>query len=756
MSGVAPRITVAAPNANPRGTHDDTRRDTLRDALHAALHHTQRTLTLARRMRVLMLAAAALLGAVLLSQLLFSVWQGAMPEPIRMAGVTVLAVLIGGLVVRSRRAEWLQPSLSRVALWIEEQVDGTPTHALVTWAEQAQPQDGPHTHPAPLDEAAFAIVARAAQGRTLTRALSRRRWTLWRGPLLFAAGAAALLLTGRWWRSTRLSQAVVGTTVIGADAPSNSSTAAGLGRLRVRVEPPRYAGIADSVFDDVNSVRALSGSRIVVEGEGAPPDADLARVAADSANVTVPSVQRSTDDATDVWRLRFVAQDVPMALTMRRGEASRLLVVEGVRDSLPRVRLEAPARDSVFREPRGSLALEAQATDDWGVASASFELVVSSGEGERFTVRTVQLAAQRYTPPARRATWRGTLDLSALGLGPGDVVHLRAVARDAHPLATREYGTSETRAFRIARPAEYDSVAVEPAPPPAVDSSLLSQRMLLMLTERLDARQKRMARADVLRESLRIARDQQKLRLAVGDVVFQRLSGESSAEHAHYAGDGHDHGVNQQDGKLAMNTNSTTGMLEEGNDSPIVAINKPLLEAYNAMWDAGRALEQGDPHAAVPAMRRALEAIERSRAATRLYLRGRPPQVIVDLAKVRLTGKDTGQTRPRSSRLAVPTQSARRDARLVAVAVVLAQAASAKDSTSNVAADRLSRSARDSVLLLRAEALSDDPAFAAALGRLLDAMTTGGDVTDALVAARRVLGNVRREALLPWGSGGTP
>jgi hypothetical protein len=327
-------------------------------------------------------------------------------------------------------------------------------------------------------------------------------------------------------------------------------------------------------------------------------------------------------------------------------------------------------------------------------------------------------------------------------------VHLRAVARDAHPLATREYGTSETRAFRIARPAEYDSVAVEPAPPPAVDSSLLSQRMLLMLTERLDARQKRLARAEVLRESLRLARDQQKLRLAVGDVVFQRLSGESSAEHAHYAGDGHDHGVDQQGGKLAMSTNSSTGMLEEGNDSPIVAINKPLLEAYNAMWDAGRALEQGDPHAAIPAMRRALEAIERSRAATRLYLRGRPPQVIVDLAKVRLTGKDTGQTRPRSSRLAIPTVSAQRDARLVAVAAQLAQDTSAEGNGT--------RMARDTVLLLRAEALAEDPAFAAALGRLLDAMGAGGDVTNALVAARRVLGNVRRTELTPWSNGGPP
>jgi hypothetical protein len=109
---------------------------------------------------------------------------------------------------------------------------------------------------------------------------------------------------------------------------------------------------------------------------------------------------------------------------------------------------------------------------------------------------------------------------------------------DAHPSADREYGSSETRAFRMARIAEYDSVAVEPAPPPEVDKSLLSQRMLLLLTEKLDKAQRRLARPEVLRESQKLARDQARLRLAVGDVVFQRLSGESAAEHAHSAGDG--------------------------------------------------------------------------------------------------------------------------------------------------------------------------------------------------------------------------
>ena len=78
------------------------------------------------------------------------------------------------------------------------------------------------------------------------------------------------------------------------------------------------------------------------------------------------------------------------------------------------------------------------------------------------------------------------------------------------------------------------------------------------------------------------------------------------------------------EGKLALSGGNVGGVLEEGDDSPVIAINQPLLEAYNAMWDAGRALEQGDPRAAIPHMRLALAAIERA-GWQRLLELGAPP-----------------------------------------------------------------------------------------------------------------------------------
>jgi hypothetical protein len=137
-------------------------------------------------------------------------------------------------------------------------------------------------------------------------------------------------------------------------------------------------------------------------------------------------------------------------------------------------------------------------------------------------------------------------------------------------------------------------------------------------------------------------------------------------------------------------------------------------------------------------MRLALAAIERARSAERLYLRGKPPTVIIDLAKVRLAGKDTGATNLRREREALPPQAARRAVRLVVAAQLVPRDMSA---------------ARDSLVLLRVEALGDSPAFAAAVGAVLDALAGGGDATEAFLRARRVLGGVARTEAGVWSRG---
>jgi hypothetical protein len=224
--------------------------------------------------------------------------------------------------------------------------------------------------------------------------------------------------------------------------------------------------------------------------------------------------------------------------------------------------------------------------------------------------------------------------------------------------------------------------------------------------------------------------------------VFMRLGGNQSAEE-HTDEDSPARAKNMQDllARADSATNRSTDPIDfQGGESPVVAVNKPLLEAYKAMWDAGTQLEIGEPGAALPHMRLALAAIEKARQAERLYLRGRPPQVVIDIDKARLKGKDKGSSATRLPLPAVDSATRALEARLVRAVELTPRNAAA---------------AIDSLTLLRIEALADNPGFAATLLPAIDAMRRGrgADATAALARARRYLAgpSIVRDSIARWG-----
>jgi hypothetical protein len=188
-------------------------------------------------------------------------------------------------------------------------------------------------------------------------------------------------------------------------------------------------------------------------------------------------------------------------------------------------------------------------------------------------------------------------------------------------------------------------------------------------------------------------------------------------------------------------TNRTNDPIDfEGGESPVVAVNKPLLEAYNAMWAASTELEIGEPGRALPHMRKALAAIQKARQAERLYLRGTPPAVVIDISKARLKGKDKGASSTRRALTSSDSASRTRVARFAEIVELAA---------------RDPRSAIDSLLVLRIDALGDEPAFATALSDAANAMRRGKseEATTALTRARRALAGspIVRDSLARWG-----
>ncbi|MDB4874617.1 MAG: hypothetical protein JWM41_1063 [Gemmatimonadetes bacterium] len=633
-----------------------------------------------------------------------------LPLAIR-SGLIVVAVLAApAIAIAFAWRDRAVLSLDRVALWVEEHFPSL-EYALVTAVETGN--DALVSTAAPVS---WAATARRRAARVLGAPLAA----------IVVAVAVILLLPAGAVARVRSPHAGDALDRAGAAARADASH---LVPLVGQVVPPAYSGERPQTIDEPSDVRALVGSVLTVRGRG-----DGRGIVARVGDSSLAATMRG-----DRWEIAIRVESKPVAIRLIDRAFSRVIALEPVPDLPPAVTLASPAHDSVLRKPSGRIPLAAEVSDDYGITSASFEYIISSGEGETFTFRSGQLGAVR--PNDRRASFTSSLSIDSLALKPGDIVHLRAVARDANDVTGPGVGVSETRSIRIARADEYDSVAVEAAAPSEADKSVISERMLILLAEALEKKRPSLKRDVLVGESHAIAVDQRKLRRTVGEIVFTRLGGDPTGE---------EHTDDDQTraktmGELLARADSATNRSVdpidfEGGESPVVAVNKPLLEAYNAMWDATTSLELGEPARALPHMRRALAAIQKARQAERIYLRGAPPPVVIDVDKARLKGKDKGISSTR-------------------------RGLSQLDSASRARADRFARiielAARepqavvDSLLVLRIDALADNPAFAAALSDAVTAMRRGksDDAASSLARARRALGGtaVSRDSLSRWG-----
>ncbi|MCE9601263.1 MAG: DUF4175 domain-containing protein [Gemmatimonadetes bacterium] len=683
------------------------------------LASARRAFGLAASVRGVGVAGASAL-AVLLTATLVDALVG-MPMPLRRL-ILPLAVAAGGAALIAEALRRIRPALrasdEALALWFEQRLPSL-RYALVT-AVDPQVASVPPSIMREVEETPLEPEVRRATRRLLLQ------------PLALLAVVTLALLAAPDGAIARVTAPRAGDALARAGEASRAARDP-LATIVVRVVPPGYTGLGATSIDDPSSVTALAGSRIVVEGRG------------DGVTALLESREIAPAQRDGTWRIAFDVPPRAAGLRLRGPARERVLVVESYADSVPVARLDAPTRDSVLRSARGAVALRADLRDDHGLADAAFEYIVSSGAGETYTFRSGRVGARAFAAGAREGRIEGTLLLDTLRLAPGDLIHLRALARDRNDVSGPGQGASETRTIRIARADEYDSVSVDPMPPTEPEKNALSQRMILLMTTELRDRAPRIGSAAVERESRRLAVEQTKLRKRVGEVIFVRLS-EDQGEHAHFAGDGHEHGAEKPldpdqvlaAAQRAANVDPTRQLEGEGDETPVVAINKPLLEAYNHMWRASTELETANPAGAIPWMQRAIEALQRARAAERIYLRGRPPRVVVDLAKVRGTGREKSAPPAREARAPLDADRAARLARFDAL-------------LGSIAADPLA--AADSLLLLRLSLPGSDRAAAQALDAAADAVRRGGDVTAALQRARRSLAGapVRQDGLSPWG-----
>lgn len=604
------------------------------------------------------LAIAAALATVVV-MVIFARATGVLPRAEWSLLPAAMALAAAGAMIR--RA-WPGRSLERVALWVEEH-EPSLAFALVTASDPNLPASPELERAAAFDPA-----------RVVRRPLSRM--LLFAGVALAVSAAAARAVTGTDGARDILAGHGLPASVRAAAAPDDP-----LAGIRATISPPAYSRIRARTVDDPSAIAALRGSGITVSGGGSGIAAFLG-----NASLRVAEGRR--------WRIELTMPASPIALTLRHGERRRVIVLEPRADTAPTVRLTSPPRDTIMQRAGGSVRVAATIEDDVGIADGHIEYMLSSGADETFSARTVALGRRDFRGAAR-GDLSATIDLGALNLGPGDLLSIRAVARDANTVSGRGVGVSDTRTYRVARRDEYDSLAVEAGAPIVPESTVVSQRMLILRTEALLREQPVLPRDSALSRVRGIAADQIRLRERVHDIVYPA--------HTHPEGEVEAAGEPEDEAE-------GTG-----------PVNPNLKTAYDEMWSASRELQIAEAAAALPFMRAAAAALDRARLARRYYMRSGTSRVVVDVPRARLQGKEKGASATREPRAA---NGARRE-----IARDFARAAASANP--DAAANELS--------LLRVRALADLPAFAAALEPAIDALRRGRDARAAMAAARAEL-----------------
>lgn len=633
------------------------------------VRRTRRGLGLLAATAALVWGAAATFGTLVAAMLTSPFLP--VPPGLR-GGILPTALLIGAstllLVLWQRRFVW---SVPRVALWVEERAPEL-GYALMTAIDPR--------YAVQLGERLAPIVAKANPASFVRDAA--RRSLLPAGLVLLLTGATLAVMPADW------RAAAVGTGAGPGAAPGGEEMPSRLEVLRGTVTPPAYArrsGLQIVEFDDPAAIAGLAGSRVRLGGLGIP----------DGIGIRLGEAPlEPSPDGGDGWQSQFVMPDSAVALELRDREYRRLVVIAPRTDEPPSVELLLPLRDTTVRTARGEVSLQARMSDDIGLGGTFFESIVTMGQDEGHITFRRDTLARRSFSGAASGEFSLTVPLADFRLEEGDMLSLRAIAYDNNTLSGPGYTTSETRILRVATSSEYDSLAIEGAPPPN-DTLFLTLRYIIQLTEEIDAEKDRMDR-DLFVDSAQ----------TIG-LQLRRLI----------------RTVEQMQVEWTM----------EGVFGP----NPLLAEAHEALWEGARALYIAETGEALPPLWAALGLLEEFALAERYYFRGQPPELLVNLGRVRLAGNDTGQAAPRIRR---PVADELRQEMLTHFVRSVHFLAPAPDSAVNT------------LMLMQVDALRQYPDLAGLLGEAIDAIRDGRDASGPLSEVRRYLegATIVRRTLTPW------
>lgn len=430
--------------------------------------------------------------------------------------------------------------------------------------------------------------------------------------LLVSALLFALVV---YWPHARSS--VAATTVDGVQAPTLADAPVQLIGQAVSIQPPAYTGLPLRQEKNLQ-VKFPEGSRLNWNLTFQPQPTSVDLVFIDGSRVAL----KKNGDAWQASKAMLQSSLYRLQVNKAAIGEDKLYRLDAIKDSAPQIRVMRPDRNlSLVELGQTDWPLSFEVEDDYGLGASQLRIQLAQGSGEniKFSEQTRVLAGQGGR---KRKRFAQTLDLSSLGLSPGDDVIIQFSISDSR---TPQVNTTRSSSFILRWPPEEAVMAsgVEGVVQKAIPAYFRSQRQIIIDTEKLLANQKKLSSEKFEIQSDTIGVDQRILRLRYG----QFLGEETNVGEAEPGGEHEEHA--DEPPKKVASASETQTILEQYGHTHDIKEAATLLEpktkellraALNEMWQAELYLRSGKPKQALPYEYRALAFIKQVQQSDRIYL----------------------------------------------------------------------------------------------------------------------------------------
>lgn len=395
--------------------------------------------------------------------------------------------------------------------------------------------------------------------------------------------------------------------------------------VTIHVTPPSYSGLKGYLIpQSSDSIRVPTGSRIDFDIETRGQEVALQAISGGSiifgGSVTdLRRVNTATYSGsflchqTGIVEIRLIGDEGKIKLP-----SPFIRAVEAIPDTPPEIILIAPSGDQLLADvPDRAVLSSWKARDDLGLKSVKLQYVMSRGEGDAAKFTNGEVAGVIKQGKNNEYTGSIPIDIRKVGLQSGDTLIFWIEAQDTNPTGAGIGRTTSAviaiRGPELARIALGDMGAIE------LGKTLLSERQIIIHTERLHGEQAKLSRDEFIKRANEIAVEQRDFRESFTSLISKEGPGAHDDHRGESAGD--EKSASDDIEQAVREAEDTrTEVHNHGIPAPPQGSPESVREFYaalNDMWDAEGALSEGSTAKALKIEQSAVEHLKKAQAAIR-------------------------------------------------------------------------------------------------------------------------------------------